>query len=190
VDPQFKLEITSQYWLGPFEDGSVDTCSHGSIRAVIGGVVVTADEPEYGIIQSALALLRTLEQDHTPATRVTDYFLLCHGCGYPMSFGCGNFGSDWVVRHIGEQVVLTVATHRDATLEPSRVRFDAMAVVPADDYRREIVAFAAEARRFHVASGPRTVEDWEQDFHDRFWAEFDERLKRAEVALAKPPLTG
>lgn len=187
---EFKLEISNQHWLGPIEDPQADACSHGSVRAEIGAVVVTSDEAEYGISQSALALLRTLEQDHTPATRVTDYFLLCHGCAYPLGFGCGNFGTDWVVRHIGKQVVLTVATHRDVTLEPPKVRFDVMAVVPADDYRREIVAFAAEARRFYVASGPRTVEDWEQDFHDRFWAEFDERLARAEFALAKPAVRG
>lgn len=178
----FSLEITSQYWLGPFEDPQADACSHGGIRAPIAGTVVTSDRAGYGISQSALALLRTLEQDHTPVAPIVERYLLCHGCGYPIGFGCDNFGTNWVVRHIGDEMVLGGAALHDVMLELHAIRFDVTAVVPTTDYRAEIVAFAQTARDFYFASGQRTVENWEQSFHDAFWAEFDERLERATAA--------
>ena len=69
MSSDFKLEILEQHWIGPlpdgrYENGSQDRCSHGSILCEIGGVVVTTDDPDYGIIQSALSLLRSLERDH------------------------------------------------------------------------------------------------------------------------------
>lgn len=116
----FELEITDQHWLGEPREQVRDGCSHGRIRAVIGGVRVTSDEAEYGISQSALSLLRTLERDHTPQDPVSDYFLLCHGCGYPTHFGCANFGTDWVVRHDGDTVFLSQPSHYSAlTAKPS-----------------------------------------------------------------------
>lgn len=77
-----------------------------------------------------------------------------------------------------------MARLRVVTSEPLEVRFDVTAVVSFDEYRRKIVAFARKARDFYWAEGPRSVEDWERSFHDRFWAEFDERLTRAETERA------
>ena len=184
----FKIEIRSQRWLnddpaGRYEDGSMDACSHGSINCEIGGVQVTSDDDDYGISQSALHLLHTLEQDRH-AVRGGDElpmdrgYLLCHGCGYPLGFGCTNFGTDWHVRHDAHAVVLSNARFSSHTIVPAvTVR------VPIEIYRREIVEFAREARRFYWAFGQRSVEDWELAFHQRFWAEFEERLGRAEDAM-------
>ena len=47
---EFEIAITAQHWQGP-----ADGCSHGGIRAVIAGTVVTSEEHEYGVSQSALA---------------------------------------------------------------------------------------------------------------------------------------
>lgn len=189
---EFKLEIREQHWMGPlpnghYETGPSDSCSHGSIFCEIGGVIVTADEPDYGITQSALHLLRTLEQDRTATSgeeRDVPYdsgFLLCHGCGYPISFGCDNFGTDWLVRHDNQEVILSqpllVATRREKS-------FDVEVRLSIDEYRRQIIAFAREGRRFYLSDGPRSVENWEVDLHERFWAEFDERLKAAEMAAS------
>ena len=164
-----EISVTAQHWLG-----SDDACSHGSIRAVIDGTVVSdADSDEYGVVQSALQLLRTVDEDHEPG----DTYLLCHGCGYPLSFGCPNFGTDWTVRHDGEEVVLEQAVHYGQ----GEQRFDLTTRLPSADYRRAVVAFARQARDFYFADGPRTPEAWEQDLHDQFWVEFDERLERAEA---------
>jgi hypothetical protein len=55
----------------PFEilPGTVDLCSHGGIRLTIGGQVIALgeDDDEYGISESALALLRTLESIIRPS---------------------------------------------------------------------------------------------------------------------------
>jgi hypothetical protein len=172
----FELTISAQHWLGPG-----DPCSHGRIRAVIAGTVVTdMDNDDYGINQSALLLLRTLDEDH----QLGGDYLLCHGCGYPVHFGCPDFGTDWAVRHHGDTVVLLQPTHYAALHVGRRDRlseteYDVRALVPAADYRREIVAFARQARDFYFAEGPRQLAEWEREFHDAFWAEFAQRLERA-----------
>lgn len=80
----FDLQIRNQHWLGEPHEQSHDGCSHGGIRAVIGGTLVTSEEEDYGISTSALSLLRTLEQDHTSANPVSGPYLLNHGCNYPI----------------------------------------------------------------------------------------------------------
>lgn len=183
----FELEITDQHWFAEPDQQVRDGCSHGRIRAVIGGVRVTSDEAEYGISQSALALLRTLERDHTPQDPVSDDFLLCHGCGYPTHFGCANFGTDWVVRHDGDTVFLSQPSHYSALT--GEAEFDVQARVPIEHYRREIVAFAQTAHQFYFSAEPRQLEDWEQDLHDAFWTEFNERLARARKSISGWPLS-
>jgi len=176
MSAKFELQIKNQHWLGDPPDQIHDGCSHGGIRAVVGGIVITSDEAEYGISQSALSLLRTLEADHCPAERVSAGYLLCHGCGYPVSFGCGNFGTDWVVRHEDGGVFLSQPSH----FEPSgETEFDVRVHVPIGHYRTQVVAFAETARDFFSRARPRQVEDWEQDLHEQFWAEFEARLERA-----------
>ncbi len=177
-----ELQITSQHWLGEPHEQSHDGCSHGGIRAVIGETVVTSDDAEYGMSQSALSLLRTLEQDHSAAEPVSGGYLLCHGCGYPTHFGCSNFGTDWAVRHEGDKVLITQPRRIDALA--GETEFDVQARVPIEHYRHQIVAFAETARDFYLSEGPRQVEAWEQEFHVHFWAEFDERLERAKASAA------
>lgn len=172
----FELQIIDQHWLGEPSEQLHDGCSHGGIRAVIGGTVVTSSDPEYGVSQSALSLLRTIEDDHGPAHPVSGGYLLCHGCGYPTHFGCGNFGTDWIVRHEADMVFLSQPTHYSAA---DTTEFDVQARVPIYDYRRQVVAFAEEVRDFFAVSQPRQVEAWEQELDQQFWAEFSERLSRA-----------
>ncbi len=176
VTATFELEITDQHWLGEPHEQSHDGCSHGGIRAVIAGTVVTSEDTEYGISQSALSLLRTLEQDHSPAEPVSGGYLLCHGCGYPSHFGCGNFGTDWVVHHDDGMVLLSQPSHFDA--QAGETKFDVRAAVPIADYRRQVLAFAEVARAFYLAAGPRQIEGWEQVLHHKLWREFDSRLLR------------
>jgi hypothetical protein len=171
----FRLEILEQRW------GSAhDYSAHGRVRATIGGVVVTSDDPNYGITQSALALLRTVENDRVEidSARGVPFdsgFLLCHDCGYPISFGCSNFGTNWWVTHTDDEVVLSwPGANPHAPLE---VR------LPVAAYAAEIVAFAREAKRFYWTDHDAEVD--EQGLHQAFWAEFDERLIRAERLVAE-----
>lgn len=173
----FEIEITDQHWLGEPHEQSHDGCSHGGIRAAIAGSVVTSDDTDYGISQSALSLLRTLEHDHRRVEPVSPGYLLCHACGYPDIFGCGNFGTDWVVRHNGASVLLSEPSHFDS--ESGETKFDVQAAVPIVDYRGQVLAFAEVPRAFYMTAGPRQLERWEQESHHKFWTEFDSRLGRA-----------
>ena len=172
----FELKITEQHWLGEPGEQSQDACSHGGIRAAIGGTVVTSEETEYGVSQIGPRFATYAERDRCPEDRANDGYLLCHGCGYPVVFGCDNFGTDWLVRHQGDEVVLSQPRLVGATGSKD---FDIHARVRAGEYRRQIVSFATDAQAFYRAFGPRPVNDWELEMHAQFWAEFDERLRRA-----------
>ena len=161
--PGFRIEIVRQGWLADVDPES-DLCSHGSIRAWIDGVLVIDDATDYGISQSALLLLRTLDADHTADAPVGGGPLLCHGCGYPIVFGC-YVGSDWAVRHDGDTVILSVAGDR-----PAEVR------VPSSEYVDQVALFARSAREFYFTSGPKDVPDEDREMRDSFWTEYDERL--------------
>ena len=213
----FKLEIVEQHWLtdpewltsSPTVDISrlppgwtatfvADSCSHGSIRCEIAGVKVTSDAPEYGIAQSALALLRTLETDRIGRPNSPDRsrtgldafphdegFVLCDGCDYPLGFGCPTFGTNWLVRHEGGVVVISEPELVDGLGEKYIAKkWDVTVRLPLSAYRGQVVDFASEAQRFYLSDGPRTVIPSEVEFHQRFWTEFDERLERAETLLA------
>ena len=99
-----------------------------------------------------------------------------------MGLGCTNFGTDWNVRHLDDDVILS----EPFLMSARHTRHDIQARVPLAEYRRQILSFAHEARRFYFADGPRTLdEDW-LEINQRFWADFDERLKRAEAADSSP----
>jgi hypothetical protein len=187
----FRLEIVEQHWLAPtpngrYEDGSVDACSHGTIRCEIGGVEVATADPDYGIFQSAVQLLRTLEHDRKDGVTENvgdspfeEGLLLCHSCGYPLGFGCTNFGTNWDLCHESDFAIISnIDTIGRGIPKDLEVR------IPLATYRREIASFAREARTFYWSDGPRTPEDWELEFHNSLWFEFDSRLKRAEGAIA------
>ncbi|MDP9261738.1 MAG: hypothetical protein M3O89_07205 [Actinomycetota bacterium] len=69
-DSVFEIEIITQGWTGSTEEDAerVDLCSHGDIRLTIGDCLIAPGDGEgdYTISTSALALLRTLESDHSP----------------------------------------------------------------------------------------------------------------------------
>ena len=170
--PGLEIKILSQGWLGPPDNWPWDLCSHGALRATIGGVVVTRESPDYGISQSALALLRTLSRDHTPQQPViSSGYLLGHGCGFPL-WPCPNFGTDWSVNH--RESGVQIGDIRDAGA-PSHPEISV--TLPFDDYRREVVAFARTAREFYFsADAKRFSDDWDREAYEQFWTEFDALL--------------
>lgn len=92
----FEILITRQGWLGEddpnldYDPARIDLCSHGGgVRLTIDSRVISTGEhdDEYGISESALALLRTLESDHSPRRPVAER-LVFHGCGLMLMTGC------------------------------------------------------------------------------------------------------
>ena len=95
----FTLTLIRQGWMAGCAP-SEDLCSHGALRLVIGGVIIEDGAKEYGISASALALLRTVEEDHQLSARRAT--LVVCGCSRLMGTDCG-IGIDWQVRHEGSR---------------------------------------------------------------------------------------
>lgn len=181
----FEIEIRKQGWIDPErDDDPADLCSHGDIRLEIGGQVIVSGEAEPGevadwwtISTSALALLRTLESDHSPDRRVADRLIL--HCGMIDMLTCP-IGIDWSVRHLGGRVRLHEVVRYDTVDEAEAVRFPGLEVeVAVDEYRLEVVAFAEKAKQPFVGSEKTPGDDYEQRVYEEFWREYDGRLSRA-----------
>jgi hypothetical protein len=171
--PDFQIEIASQGWIRPdAESARCDLCSHGDIRLVIGGCVIEPGdgEGEYTISTSALALLRTLESDHSAARPVAEK-LVMH-CGELLMLSCP-YGIDWSVMHFTGGVRLFDVIRDGA-------RFPGVAVdLPEAEYRRQVVAFAEEARRPFEGIEKVFYEDFDRQNYEEFWREYESRLRRA-----------
>jgi hypothetical protein len=181
--PDFEIEIITQGWVGGTpEQAKNDLCSHGDIRLVIGGcpVAPAAGEGDYTISTSALALLRTLESGHSPESRVAERLVLC--CGMLSMLSCP-IGIDWSVSHIGGRVRLLDVVRYDSTDESQAVLFPGLAVELAqDEYRRQVVAFAEQAKQLFDGVEKTLADDLERRDYEGFWQEYDARLGRAAIS--------
>ena len=183
----FEIGITRQGWIDPDEsDMPVDLCSHGDIRLEIGGQVIVSgqEEQRYTISTSALALLRTLEANHSPERPVTDNENLILHCGQVMMLSCP-IAIDWSVTHLDDHVRLDDVVRRDSTSEAEAIRFHGLTVdVPQDEYRQKIAAFATQAKEPFLTGSKKTPDDeyW-AELNRAFWQEYDQRLARAEASL-------
>jgi hypothetical protein len=169
----FELEIVSQGWLDVPNAEHDDLCSHGDLRLVIGGTVVAAGDGsgDYTISTSALALLRTLESDHSTRAPVVPTALVMH-CGMLSMVSCPE-GIDWSVSHRDGRVLLADVVKNETE------RFPGLAVdLSEDEYRRAVVAFAEKAKE-PFATVEKTLDDSTRDEYEAFWREYDERLGRA-----------
>ncbi|MBN1917466.1 MAG: hypothetical protein JW889_06115 [Verrucomicrobia bacterium] len=170
----FSIEILDQHW----QSGCApehDYCSHGRIRLRIGGVWIEEGVEEWGISESALALLRTLESDHSSECRVADR-LIFHGCGTLLMSGCP-IGIDWSVRHLDGSVHLGDIVRYDTTSEREATHFSEMkAEVSPNEYRRQVVAFARKARELFDGVTKEFDDAFDRDQYERFWAEYGDRL--------------
>ena len=153
----------------------------GALRVTINGVVV-ADDEEYGLERSALALLRSIDRDHDASHRVGFPTLLIHDCGFPW-LACPNFGTDWTVRHDGDEVVIGDVRHFDSHPVVRNLTFPAASSrMSRSDYRGPVTRFAVAVREVYFADGDKLVDDAEERrLYEAFWAEFDELLAQYEA---------
>jgi hypothetical protein len=186
VGSPIEILITQQGWLGEndpdldYDPAAVDLCSHGGIRLTIGGQVISLgeDDDEYGISESALALLRTLESDHSPERRVAER-LIFHGCGLILMMSCP-VGIDWSVSHVDGQVRIDDVVRNDSVDETEAMRFPGVAgELSEDEYRLQVVAFAERAKEPFEGIEKEFEDDFERHQYEEFWEEFDARLNRA-----------
>jgi hypothetical protein len=180
----FNIRILEQGWLRDLLPEQ-DLCSHGRIRLIIGGRVIAPvegdnDPQPYGISESALALLRTLEFDHTPEKPVAEK-LIFHGCGTMLMLGCP-IGIDWRVEHQAGYVHISDVIRYDGTGEADAVRFPDLTVdIPEAKYGQQVVAFANQARQLFDGHTKTFYEEWEQQQYQEFWSEYNAILARYDV---------
>jgi hypothetical protein len=178
----FRIEVLDQGWLIP-SDPDGDLCSHGRLRLTVGGVVVVGGDESFGISESALALLRTLEAGHAPQAPVADRMIF-HGCGTILMTGCP-IGADFTVRHHAGIVSIGNVVRYDTTKDDEGVRFPGLDVqIGAAAYRSEVLGFALKARDLFRGAVKRFADDFDAAQYRAFWSEFDQML----AAQGAPPI--
>ncbi len=181
VNNSFQIEIIEHGWLDDTlpED---DICSHGRLRIVIGDQVIIpiandTDHRPYGISESALALLRTLEGDHSQEQPVAEQ-LVFHGCGARLMSGCP-IGINWRVEHRADYAVISNVVRYDSTNEDDAVHFSGLVVeVPEAQYRQQIVAFAMHAQEPFITVTKVFNDDFDEERYQEFWSEYNALLIR------------
>lgn len=145
---------------------------------------MSAGTEDYGISESALAMLRTLESDHSQEKPATDNWpsgsrLVFHGCGTILMMGCP-IGMDWKVEHLsGDRVRLSDVRRFDTTSDTDVVTFPGLAVdIEKHEYREVVTHFAQEARQLFNGVTKRIPEDQDRQQYERFWTEYDALLAK------------
>jgi hypothetical protein len=174
----FQVRMVDQGWLLP--DVENDFRSVGRLTLTIDGQEIVSSDEQYGIAETALALLRTIDRDFHPDP---GHRLVLHGCGLVVMSGCP-IGAVWRVQHSGESVHISDVALYPTTNDEMAVRFEGLRVmVPSDEYARDVVSFARAARTMFVENVDYpdiyfSTEDGEWAPWSSFIDEFDHLLAR------------
>ncbi len=172
---KFRIEILEQSWLGN-EPPQFDLCSHGRLCLEVDGQVILDGREIYGISETALALLRTLDHDHTSLQSLAEK-LVFHGCGTVLMMGCP-IGVDWTVIHENDQVHLSQFRRWDSPDEQHPQEFPGLAVtLSLKEYQNQVLVIAALVLEFFKGESKQFFDMQDQLAYERFWSEFEMRYK-------------
>jgi hypothetical protein len=172
---KFHIEILEQSWLGN-EPPQFDLCSHGRLSLEVEGQVILDGREFYGISETALALLRTLDHDHTLLQSLAEK-LIFHGCGTVLMMGCP-IGVDWTVIHENDRVQLSQFRRWDSPDEQHPQEFPGLSVTLSfKEYKNQVMAMAAQVREFFQGEFKQFFDVQDQLAYERFWSEFELRFK-------------
>lgn len=177
----FILKIESQEWLS---EGNVDydLCSHGQIYLSVNGTVITSSQmnEEWGISESALALLRTLKNDYD-SNPECEWGLILHGCGLILMMGCP-ISIHWSVKHTETTVILSDFV-KISTINPETgsIYYSNLKIeIDKKEYKNQVLAFALTVKDFFANNPGRIIDDeYDREMYKEFWNEFNELLKFA-----------
>jgi len=174
---QFEITIAHQGWLAGVTPEE-DLCSHGGIRLRISGIAITTGAEDYGISESALALLRTLASDRVRGDALAEVMIF-HGCGAMLMGGC-SLGVDWTTRHVAERVLISDVVRYDGAGGTDAHFFpDAIADLPFGEYASAVIPFARAARAlFEGVSKTVKESEFAPGAYSAFWREYDDLLVR------------
>ena len=133
---------------------------------------------EWGISESALALLRTLKQDYFADPDQLEGLIL-HGCGCILMMGCPT-AIHWSVKHTETDVILSDFV-KVSTISDSGIVYPNLKVqIDKNKYKDQVIAFALTARDFFENSPKKIFDDkYDQEMYKAFWSEFNELLEFA-----------
>ncbi|PAD66222.1 hypothetical protein CHH83_25155 [Bacillus sp. 7586-K] len=176
----FKLNIIKQHWLCS-DIPEEDLCSHGEIYLQVNDTIITQSGvgEEWGISESALALLRTSDNDYV-SDPVNKEGLILHGCGAILMTGCP-ISIHWTVKHCYDQVFLSDFVKVTTTNQESgRIYYPGLKVkLSKTEYKDQVVQFAIQAKNFYNTSKEKRIfDDFDRKMYDDFWREYNALLGR------------
>ena len=165
----FSIGFDNIGWLDGSEDDLSDYCAHAHAVARIGDETF---EYEATVSATALYLLKSLSEDHRAYSE--EQFLPCcgfnifekgDGTGDVVILGCPN-GIDWDLVHSGDEVILTTDSGKKT-------------VVPIEEYREDVLAFADKVEAFYRSQPPREPAEDDAPAYRAFWEEWHRRRRGA-----------
>lgn len=176
VPQNFIINIENQKWLFNEQE---DLCSHGEIYLNVDGTIITQTgmDEEWGISESALALLRTLDKEYICDIE-NEEGLILHGCGTMLMLGCPIL-IHWTINHIGENVVLKDFVKVIST-DQKAIYYEGLHIeVNENEYRKQIVSFALQAKElFNKSSEKIILDEFDQSMYTDFWTEYNHLLNK------------
>lgn len=171
------IKIENQRWLSNDEE---DLCSHGEIYLNINGNIITQPgiDEEWGISESALALLRTIDKDYF-CDPDNEEGLILHGCGAILMMGCP-ISIHWTVKHTDDQMILSDFVKVTTTNPKSgSIHYSGLTVkLSKNEYKNQVVQFALQAKNFFETSKEKRIsDDFDREIYEDFWNEYNHLLK-------------
>jgi len=164
----FSIEVKRLYWLeDDGKDHPEDLCLHGTVAVQIGS---ERFEDDCAVSAAALELLKTLSKDHVELYKGQQMLPCCGHCYFEgendtvWNGGCPN-GIDWHVRHIDDSVELETENGTKA-------------IVPIEQYKATVFAFADIIKAYYDSHLPKTPEDvLDIEWYPVFWREWARRRR-------------
>jgi len=165
----FTITVHDLFWLGGSRDDPADLCLHGHVTVTVGKATLSHSS-DITVSAAALYFLKTLTEDHLPENGGNQMLPCCGHMLIPNGdltrveiCGCPN-GVDWTVKHEADGVRLILEDGSEA-------------LVPLDEYRREVFHFADSVEAFYNACSPKKLPEdpFIRDGYTAFWHEWYDR---------------
>lgn len=171
-----EIEILDQNWLA-FEDSyKFDLCSHGKIFLKVKGIeILSAKDGDWGISETALALLRSANFDYPREGE--DDTIIFHGCGVILMLGCP-IRVVWSTKHKKNTVLLEgfkkfPTTNKKDAIIYSEISFE----MDRNEYRFIIYNFANKAKTLFEGVEKVIIDEFDRKAYENFWSEFNNLLE-------------
>jgi hypothetical protein len=170
---KFEIKILEQAWIDDKAE-NVDLCSHGRISLIIGDTQIVNNNERYAISTSALAMLRTIESNHSEDDPIADRMIF-HGCGIILMKSCP-IGVDWKIQHLEGNIVQI----SDIVWYPEtnkKVQYPDICIkLHLSEYSSQIVSFAKKAKDFFLNIKKQITDKYDKKQYEEFWTEYDKLL--------------